>query len=262
MRVAGSKDCHTFSADPIILSTPERYDEGVTLLTGTAKQIAIGEKIETITGGVPGPLDPNHDGLVNAPNLPDWVGRQLKHDISEKLDAPVRLENDAVVVGVGEAVRGAGRGCRIVAYITISTGVGGARIVDGRPDHAYLGFEAGHQIVDLINGEPRTIESLISGTVLKEKYGLRASEIDDPKLWDEICNHLASALNNIVVLWSPECIVLGGGMAPHVPMDLVKDKLNKLVKIFPKTPELKLAELGDIGGLYGALELIQCTEEG
>ena len=61
------------------------------------------------------------------------------------------IANDTAVVGLGEAHRGAGIGYNIVTYITVSTGVGGTRIVDGRIDRRIYGFEPGHQTIDIDN---------------------------------------------------------------------------------------------------------------
>lgn len=80
--------------------------------------------------------------LVNPPNLMGWQDAPLAAMLGEALGCGVELENDANMAGLGEFHQGAGRGSRTVVYITWSTGVGGALILDGqhrRRRHPLLG---------------------------------------------------------------------------------------------------------------------------
>ena len=168
--------------------------------------------------------------------------------------APVFLENDAALAGLGEAVFGAGKGKKIVAYLTISTGVGGCRIVDGKIDENSQGFEPGHQII-FSDKNIITLENLVSGTAIEKKYGKKPYEIFDVKIWNNVANNLAYGLHNVAVLWSPDIIILGGSMMKKIgiPVERVKFHLSKILNIFPKPPLIKKSKLGDLAGLYGAL---------
>ncbi len=143
----------------------------------------------------------------------------------------------------------------------------------GKIDANSMGFEVGHQILDAdssIIPEMKKFEkqikekgwnygsltSYISGSAVRLRYGKEAKEIDDEKVWEKLAEILAIGLNNVVVFWSPDVIVLGGSMMNKIPIDKVKDNLNKTLKIFLEHPEIKKAELGDSSGLYGALALI------
>ena len=86
--------------------------------------------------------------LVNAPHLPGWIRKPFSERLKAELACPVFLENDSAIVALGEAHHGAGKGDDIMAYLTVSTGMGGARIVHGAIDVNVFGFEPGHQYID------------------------------------------------------------------------------------------------------------------
>lgn len=243
-----------------IFATPEDYKEGIQLIVKTAKELAGQEKIPLLAGGIPGPLDSKKSQLLNAPNLPGWNGKPLRKDLEEMLMCQVYIENDSALVGLGEATFGVGTGKKIVAYITISTGVGGVRIIEGKIDTSSLGFEPGHQII-VVNGEICScrgkghLEAYVSGNALQRKYNKAPEEIDDPKVWEQVTEYLAIGLNNTIVHWSPDIVVLGGGLMKSVSIDLVSQKLKEVMTIFPTPPPLIKASLGDRGGLMGALVL-------
>lgn len=243
-RIAYSTDGEIFET-PRVYSTPKNYEEGFSLFRQNAQELAGGREIKQIVGGMSRSVWGN-----DAPE-------RFRNDLSRDLGAVVSLENDAAVVGLGEAAWGAGRGFKIVAYITVSTGVGGARIVDGEIDEHAVNFEPGKQIMDL--DSQATLESLISGKALEARTGKAPKDISEPAIWDDLAMKLAVGLNNIIVEWSPDCVVLGGSMItgePAIPMDRAVARLKEILKIFPKLPDIKKAELGDFGGLYGALALV------
>lgn len=222
-------------------------------------------------GGIRGVLDKNKERLVKDTYLDEWVDQPLKERLEKELHTKFYFENDSELIGLGEAISGAGRGYGIVAYLTISTGVGGVRIVERKVDEHTYGFEPGHQIIDVdgtINPDTYKkekdwnvgeLESIVSGIAIKLHYGKDPHEITDEKIWQEISRYLAVGVYNTVIHWSPDVVVLGGGMmkSPGILIDVVKSHLRQILKIFPKHPEIKKAELGDFGGLYGALEYIK-----
>lgn len=267
MRIAISEDRESFG-EPKIITTPQNFEEGISTFQEIAKELTHGRKIEAVAGGIAGPLDEEKTMLLNSPNIPDWIKKPLEQELEKVLAAPVSLQNDAALVGLGEAVYGAGKGSRIVAYITVSTGVGGSRIIDGKLDENAMGFEPGHQIINL---EPNTtqcgckssqshLEAYISGPALERQYGKKPYDIKDEKVWDETAKLLAIGLNNTIVHWSPDVVVLGGSMItkePGISLDRVQHHLDEIMTIFPEPPTLKEAELQDVGGLYGALALLK-----
>ena len=238
----------------VILPTLRKFNGAIALIKKAVKELANGNKIKAVSGGIAGPLDKNKTMILNAPNLRGWSKKPLAKELQKIFKAPVFLENDAALAGLGEAVFGAGKGKKIVAYLTISTGVGGCRIVDGKIDENSQGFEPGHQII-FSDKNVITLENRVSGTAIEKKYGKKPYEIFDAKVWDNIAKNLAYGLHNVAVLWSPDIIILGGSMMKKIgiPVERVKFYLSKILKIFPKPPLIKKSKLDDLAGLYGAL---------
>jgi len=263
MRLAISRDGVSLGSSKI-LETPRKYEEGRDLFIQTAKMLSGGEPIKAIAGGIAGPFSKEKCSLVTSPNLGGWIGRPLCDDLESELGASVYVENDSAVVALGEAVYGAGKGHKIVAYITVSTGVGGARIVDGQIDQKAIGFEPGFQVIDADKTmcpecDDIYLGDFISGKAAEKRFGKKPYEITDPLVWDKFARWLAYGLNNVAVFWSPDVIVLGGSMITKkigIPFDRTEFYFNETLKIFPIKPKLKKAELEDEGGLHGALALL------
>lgn len=258
MRIAKSENLKDLLGSKIV-PTPQDFFEGINIFAQVAKELAKGEEIKGIAGGIAGPLDKEKTRMVNAPNIAHWANQPLKASLEKALNAPVYLENDAALVGLGESVFGAGKGYKIAVYITMSTGVGGSRFVDGKIDNNALGFEPGHQTINF-DGPPCAgcggighLEGYISGRALQEKYNKSPEEIDDPAIWDQEAHLLAFGLNNIIVHWSPDVIVIGGSLMNKIDMEKVRGYTKKVLTIFQEPPPIKNAELGDLGGLYGAM---------
>lgn len=266
MRIALSKDGETF-ADPRILDTPKDFNTAISVLKANAFELSGGELIDAAAGDIAGVFSRDRSTLLRAPHLPGWNGKNVKYAIETALSTRAFLANDAAIVGLGEAVYGAGKGYEIVAYITVSTGIGGVRIVSGAIDASAMGFEPGHQIIDAggalhlstVAGEGIDLEGYISGSAITERYGKNPYEIIDEKFWDEMARLLAYGLNNTIVHWAPDVVVIGGSMMKEIgiPIERVKAHLQGILRIYPELPHILHSELGDIGGLYGALAYIK-----
>ena len=264
MRVVAA-DYEKLLGEPVVVSTPKDFNEGIDTLKRIIDNISNelttqGRSVTAIVGGIAGPLDNGKTMLVRSPNLGGWVGQDIKNALRFAYKVPVVLENDAALVGLGETHFGAGKGRNIVVYLTISTGVGGVRIVNGKIDEASLGFEPGHQIIDPDNSlcptcDGNDLEAYVSGTAIEKRFGMKPHEIHDDKVWDELAKFLAYGLNNTIVHWSPDIVVLGGSMMKEIGISVpaVRRYLAEILKIFPQAPIIEKAELGDFGGLYGSL---------
>ena len=250
IRLAVSKNGQTFGK-PVIFKTPKKISHGLDLIVSEAKKLC-GGKILAAAGGIAGPLNTKKTMTINTPNLPGWSGKPLVESLQKILKTKVILENDAAVVGLGEACYGAGKGKSIVVYYTLSTGVNGVRIVNGKIDPSAFGFEVGFQLIN-----SKSLQWHIGGNELKSRFGKAPEDITSQKVWKNATMALAVGLNNTIVHWSPEVIVFGGSVMNKISILQVKKELKKVLKIFPRHPEIKKAALGDIGGLYGALALIR-----
>jgi predicted NBD/HSP70 family sugar kinase len=264
-RVAFSADGSSFE-DPKIVPTPSKFDEGIELFHSLADEVKKGRDVFDSAGGVSGTWNKDRTELVNSPNLIDWIGKPVKDKLSSVINAPTYCDNDCAMVGLGEALQGAGRGHSIVAYITVSTGVGGARIIDGIVDERSLSYEPGHQIIDMSIHDPEagvlgTLEGLVSGTAIEKRFNMKPYEVKIDDLWEnELSRKLAFGLNNTMVHWAPDVVVLGGSMIvgdPAISVTKTRDILSNILVAYPTVPEVKKAELDQVGGLFGALEYLK-----
>ena len=263
-RVASSYDLHTIH-EVRKYETPQTYAEGIKHLGEAIVALLKGETVKGIAGGIRGPLNHEKTGIVSEIKLFDWVGRNIIADIKKQWNVPVFLENDTALVGLGEVTFGAGKGYDIVAYHTVSTGVGGARFVHGNIDVVSVGFEPGHQLLDIDrtvlghNISP-TLENLVSGSALEKRRGKKPYEISqDDAVWDELALYLANGLKNTIVYWSPDIIVLGGSMVvgdPRIQLNAIQSYTKSILGDLVPCPKIVAASLKDEGGLYGAMALL------
>jgi glucokinase len=266
MRLARSDDGVNFG-EPIIISTPKDFDAGMQAFKDGLQKLSGGEKITRLAGGIAGPLDREKTMLLAAPNLPGWVQKPMQKALEEVSGAPVHIENDTAMVGLGEAIVGAGKNAPVVVYMTISTGVGGVRIVDGKIDISAMGFEPGHQIIDAggrlretsVCGQGTDFEGMVSGTSLTARYGKKPYEIIDEAFWDDMARVAAFGVCNTILHWSPDVVVLGGSMMKKIGIkaERVQEHLKGILHIFPTHPQIIHSALGDLGGLHGSLAYIR-----
>jgi predicted NBD/HSP70 family sugar kinase len=224
------------------------------LLTGI-RELAGGDQIRCVIGGVPGQTDPKNHKLTHLPNLPHWEGQKLLDRLQEELGCEVKLYNDTALVGLGEAIYGAGRGYAIVMYETVSTGVNAVRIVDGRIDRAAVGFEVGAQLLPGPGGRVTSLEAATGGAALERRKGRAPKELASQALWRSEARLLAHGLYNSLVHWSPEVVVFGGSMMNDIAVTDIAAELKKMPPVYGAWPKLVKAKLADAGGLYGALAL-------
>jgi glucokinase len=184
---------------------------------------------------------------------------------------PVALANDADLAAVGEDRFGAGRPYRDFVYLTLSTGVGAGVVFGGRLLHGRRSLaELGHTVIDraaAAAGQPSTLEDLASGTALTRlavEAGLvgegaavvRLVEAGDPvarDVWDRVIGAAAVGVTNLVHLFSPDAVVLGGGLGRVG--DLLLDPIRAhLARYGPQGLDVDVVgtSLGDDAGLAGA----------
>ncbi len=269
MRFAFSENGISFE-EPRIISTPKNFAEAVEVFHNAGRELARGRKIRLACGGITRALVSGDHSLIDPLHRKNEI-EAFRQECEKKIGAPVFFENDSAVCGLGEAVYGAGRGNKIVAYMTVSTGVGGARVVNGRIDESSLGFEPGYQILDMphsfrpqLNREGN-LQGFVSGYALEKRFGRKPKEIIDSNIWEELAGELAYGLNNTIVHWSPDIVVLGGSMitgTPAISVPRVATYLKEILHIYHKIPNIKKAELKDLGGLWGALELAHQKDKG
>lgn len=106
--------------------------------------------LEAIGASVPGPADPKRGLLINPPNLLGWSDVPIGAALRSAFDVPALIENDANAAALAESHFGAGQGVRDLLYLTMSTGVGGGLISDGRLIRGAFGGagEVGHMPIE------------------------------------------------------------------------------------------------------------------
>ncbi len=269
MRVAISRDHETLT-ETTTIKTPKDFASGVKALSEAALGLGVAaDEVYLIAGGIRGLIADDRSGIQNDAILADWAGKSLARSLKKHFEAPLVIENDTAVAGLGEAHHGAGKGMPIVAYHTISTGVGGVKIVDGRIDAATQGFEPGHQIIDIdrtVLGEEvtPTLENLISGAGLEARMGTAPKDIPQSDVvWKDLAGYLAQGLRNTTLYWSPDVIVLGGSMIlgePKIELTDIRKATVEALDGFVDCPHITTAALGDAAGLWGALVLARQYE--
>lgn len=247
------------------------------------------DEIEAIGIGSPGPLDAKKGIIVTTPNLP-FKNYNLVQPLKDNYKIPVYLDNDANVAAIGEYMFGAGRGKNSIVYFTVSTGVGGGAVLDGKVyrGHTSNALEIGHITVDP-NG-PRCncgnigcLEAMSSGTSiakrgkeavstnvetsLKNYENITSYEVfkeaengDEVSkdIIDKALTYLGIGVANAISIFDPEMIIIGGGVskAGDIVFDTIRKVVNKrCFKTMAESCEIVPAGLGAEAGVVGAVAL-------
>ena len=279
--VDASGTVHSFLVEPT--RAEEGPEQGLERLWELGRRAVAQSRLawgEVVAAGIcaGGPLDAARGVLVAPVHMPGWVDVEIASLAERELDRPAFLENDATAAAAGEHRYGAGAGTRHMVYLTVSTGVGGGVVVDGRLYRGAggNGSELGHVTVDC-NGRPcrgcgrnGCLEAYVSGTSIAERAqeaGLTdatAAEVaagalaGDPvarRVWDETVDALACGLTSIVNVFEPELIVVGGGVtrAGEQLLAPVRERVaDEAMTPYGRSVRLVRSALGDRVGVVGA----------
>jgi glucokinase len=244
-------------------------------------QVAPGHDIRGIGIGSPGPLDAEAGVVVHAPTLRGWENIPLAEIAAARFGLPVRIDNDANVAALAEWRFGAGRGLRHMVYVTISTGIGCGVIVDGRLLHGRgsLATEIGHMAITEAPvpcncGGFGCWEALASGTALGQRASAtggwgrvtardvaRRAEAGDAtaiRLLAEEARYLGIGFANLLHLYAPEMIVVGGGVSECLPA--MRAEIEAVIRRQAMPPyrdvPVVAAALGHRAGVIGAALLV------
>ena len=234
--------------------TPKNPGEGIAKFVELVHEFAQGESITAVGGCIAGNV--SEDGEISdARNLRAWEGMNIVKELTEALGVPVHIRNDAALAGLGESFAGAGKGSARLAYVTVSTGVGGGLVENGA-----IAAAGG---IAAIKVRGTDLEDLVSGTAITKKFGIHPKDLDSIEERNKLADTLAEGLRVVFERWSPDTIVLGGSMIVGVnpiPIPRVQEVFNRLLSTQPQRPVIKMAELGDNGGLWGGLALLKQLE--
>lgn len=280
-----------------LLVEPTRREEGPSVIV--ARVFAMGRRSLALAGvgaeevavvGIScgGPLDAARGILLAPPHLPGWDHVEIGPLATEEFGVPFALENDATAAALGQWRFGAGRGASTMLYLTLSTGVGGGSVIDGRLHRgaAGNGGELGHIMVRpggrycISCGRRGCLEAYCSGT----NIGARAAELVAAgrpsalaglpaitgadvsraalagdavatEVWDETTALLGQGLTDLTNVFEPELIVLGGGVTNAG--DQLLDPVRRIVREQAMGPAagactIVLADRPDLAGIVGA----------
>lgn len=263
-RIASSTDLKTIHKIEKF-STAKNLEEQQVLINTAIEAVCEGESIDAFCLGVPGIVDANTQRFNTIPNIKYLSNVPIRQLItSDKVSSDTLIGvNDAALSGLGEAVFGNGQDFQTIAYITISTGVGGVKISNKSLDLEQKYFEPGHQIIQIDGredtkiGTKGTLEAYTSGEAFTRNYKIAPQDCNDPTIWGEYGTYLAAGLFNILALWAPDAIVIGGGVANH--FDKFEHAMNRFFETnnFFGQPIIKQAKLLDESGIYGGLALMK-----
>lgn len=232
--------------------TPESYDAFLETLGKTINSL---DTRDFRAGAVaaPGTIDRHRDVVVACGNL-TWKNVHLARDVERLTHCPIRLENDAKLGGLSEAMLLKNK-YKKVLYVTISTGIGVGLIENGVIDTT-LADGGGRTMLLEQHGKLTPWEDFASGRAIVRKYGKQASEITDPKIWAQIVRKLSPGFIELIAILDPDIIVVGGGVGHY--FDQFGDLLLKDLKRY-ETPTLELppfvgARRADEAVLYGCYD--------
>ena len=154
------------------------------IITLARQVIPSDEHPHAVSVAAPGPQDSAAGIILHAATLPGWHNVPLAQPISDALDAPTVINNDANLSALAEARIGAAQGCDPVVYLTLSTGIGGGLVIDGELFTGWRGMaiEPGHMCFVTPSGDVRRLEQLASGTALGNIAAERLSRGCQPRV--------------------------------------------------------------------------------
>lgn len=248
-----------------------------------------GAKLAAIGVGCGGPFDRARGLILSPPSLPGWDEFPLVALLEERFKVKVLLDNDANAAALGEHRYGAGRGLDYLAYMTVSTGIGGAIILRGRLVHGVRdgAGEFGHMTVlpdgPLCGcGARGCLEALSSGTAIarrarerlaagEESYlssleqgeltaqsvasAARAGDTLALKVWYDTIRYLSIGVGNLFNALAPEALIIGGGVsaASEFLFEPLREQVRARVHMLPPDRiNILQASLGVDSGIHGA----------
>lgn len=237
--------------------------------------------VKSIGLAIPGPVDGERNVITMATNIPGCENYPFADNIQRKTGVPVFLDNDANAAGLAEAVLGSGKGYNVVYYLTHSTGIGGALVINGKVISGHKGYagEVANVIVDpdakqypiyshLNRGG---VESVASGTAIgligkdligeeansSRKVFILASEGNEKAkaIIDKMAKDFATCLAAISAIVAPDCFVIGGGCSKSSMLyfDTLRDYFKSMAHEGMREVPILKASLQEPGVLGAAM---------
>jgi len=245
------------------VASPFSLEKGLRLINELTQELSEGYDLKGIGVAIGGPID-TEKGTVSPLHQTTWRNVPLKQMLEKRWKCPCYFEVDTNVAAIGEYYWGNYNSAKFL-YITLSTGMGGGFLVDGKIYKGIGGVhpEIAHQSINYRCANPRIVscecgvsdclESLVSGNGILRVYGKPAEKLGEDE-WDEVAWNLGQGIRNIVTILAPEVIVFGGGVATHGGEEFLKkvaSSASQSLKLVP-LPKLRISLLGYDTALSGA----------
>ncbi|MGI9239998.1 MAG: ROK family protein [Verrucomicrobiales bacterium] len=238
--------------------------------------------VVAVGAGIPGLVDFERGHIYEITNVPGWVEIPFRDLLSERIDLPVSIDNDANCMAFAEWQHGAGQGYSDLLAITLGTGVGGGLIINGRLHRGaqFCAGEIGHTSIDYQRHSadsrmPGIIEKFVGNREIadhaKKLYADAGIEkpasactpkalaaADDEvalQVWQDVGGWLGIALANAIWLFNPQAIVIGGGVsrAGELLFEPLHGKLQQVLSpVLAENIRLVPAAFGNEAGIIGS----------
>lgn len=241
-------DAHGVIKERVKFPTPKDYGEFLKELKATIDGF---EHKSFRAGGLaaPGRIDRKHGQIMELGNLKSWGEHiPIQGDVEQICGCPIIMENDAKLGGLSEAMLLKGKYDKVL-YVTVSTGIGIALVVDCIIDDN-IGDGGGKAILLEHDGKLMPWEKFASGHAIVERYGKKAMDITDEKTWKAITRDLSLGLIELIAITQPDVIVIGGSVGTY--FDRYGELLDKSLQRF----HLPLATIPPVVGAQRAEEAV------
>ena len=231
--------------------------------------------------GTFGPVDLKKDsptyGWITKTPKPGWSDTPLLPPMRDALGVPALIDTDVNAAALAEWKLGAARGLNSCLYVTVGTGIGAGLVIEGNLVHGLVHPEMGHILLRQEAEDPTPVgfcpyhqgclEGLASGPAIEKRWGKKGYELPpDHEAWTLEASYLAQMCMNAVCAYSPEKIILGGGVMQQKHLfPLIRRKTLELLNGYVQTEYILngidsyIVEpgLGTKSGATGALLLAQ-----
>ena len=168
------------------------------------------------------PASPTYGWITKTPK-PGWRDTPLLPQMRDALGVPAEIDTDVNAAALAEWQLGAAKGLNSCMYVTVGTGIGAGLVIEGKLVHGLVHPELGHMLLRQEDGDQTPVgfcpyhhgclEGLASGPAIKQRWGRSAQDLPpDHPAWSLEAAYLAQMCMNAVCAFSPEKIILGGGV--------------------------------------------------
>jgi len=227
------------------------------------------------------PSSPTFGQITTAPK-PGWQDVDIAGRVRADLGVPTRLDTDVNAAAFGEHRWGAAQGLDTFLYLTVGTGIGGGGMAAGRLLHGLVHPEMGHMRIPHDWGQDPfpgvcphhgdCLEGLATGPAIEARWGTRGNDLPlDHPAWPLEAHYLALGLTNLIVVISPQRIILGGGVMHQAQLfPAIRREVQALLAGYVRAAAIleRIDEyivppaLGDRAGVLGSIALAQEISSG